>query len=163
MWCSWGSRLVLVWFVCCAVESRLGSLRVVGGEQVLCAPVGEEALVQGVVDNPVGKYVKPLAGRPVLGPDADTVATVRRPVCLGHVPAEPGVLAVFQVAAADALQEVPGLDEPSGFDGCGDEAAEGAVAEGAAGGGCGVEVVAAGSGASVHVVVPLVLRGFCIT
>src|SRR5512134_3871475 len=111
-----------VWFVCCAVKSRSGSLRVVGGEQVAGALVGEEPGVQGVVDDPVGVDVDPLAGRPRLGPDADRVAAVRRAVGLRYVPSEPGFLAVFQVAAADAVEEVPGSDKPARLDEDGDPA-----------------------------------------
>src|SRR5690606_14556080 len=92
----------------------------------------------------------PTARRAVLRPHLEGLAAGDRPVRLRHVPAEPGLLAVGEVAAADALEEVAGTDESAGFDCCGDESGEGAVGEGAVGGCGGVEGVAAGAGGGGH-------------
>jgi hypothetical protein len=102
------------------------------------ALIGAEPGVQRLVDGAVDVDVDPLAGRAVLRPHLDRVAAVGGAVGLGDVAAEPGLLTVREVAAADALEEVAGADELAGVDEDRDPAGEGAVGEdlrGAAGGG----------------------------
>jgi hypothetical protein len=92
-------------------EVGLGDLR---GEEVAGALVGAEAGVEGFVDGAVDVDVDPLAGGAVLRPHLEGVAAGGGAVGLGDVAAEPGLLAVLEVAAADAVEEVAGADEPAG-------------------------------------------------